>query len=93
MTIVQEILHKLNRNIEINQEIECFETRNMNNGYYKLWLVDGKYSYVTDENFQRLQPYITYKEKEYINPTQKLLNNLSLYISQFEMNLEGENYC
>jgi len=61
MTAVQQVLKDLRQNNTTTHVIECYETKNMNNGYYKLSLVNGNYSYVTTENFQKIKPYVFYK--------------------------------
>lgn len=90
MTIIQKILKDLNQNMEINYAIDCYKTKNMNNGYYKLWLINGKYSYVTDENFQKIKPYISYKEKLQ-NPTDKLIKNILSSFDLYKKELELVN--
>ena len=88
MTVVQDVLHNLKQGIKINNNIECFETKDMNNGYYKLCLVNGRYSYVTNENFQKIQPYISYKEREYKNPVEKLTKNILSCIEYYKADLD-----
>lgn len=83
MTEVQKILKDLKNNNTTNQTVECFEAKKINDGYYKLWLTNGKYSYVTNDNFLKIEPYICYKEKSIKSPMEKLFETISAAIEEY----------
>lgn len=83
MTAVQKILKDLKDNNTTNQIVECFETKDMKNGYYKLSLTNGKYSYVTNENFLKIEPYICYKKKIVESPINKFAENILMGITEY----------
>jgi hypothetical protein len=85
MTDVQKILKDLRIFNKTNCTVECYQSKNMNNGYYKLWLTNGKYSYVTDENFLKIEPYIRYKEKIIESPVEKLIETLINSYTEYMM--------
>lgn len=83
MTAVQKILKDLKNGNTTDQIVECFETKKINNGYYKLWLTNGRYSYVTYENFEKIEPYICYKKREIKSAINTFTDNILMGISEY----------
>jgi len=83
MTEVQKILKDLNNNREPIDRIKCFQIKDMENGYFKISLTNGKYSYVTDDNFLKIKPYIIFEKKEENNPIETFYKNLEICFFEF----------
>ena len=83
MTEIQMALRDLKNNNTTSYTIECFKTKDANNGYYGLWLTNGKTSYITYENFLKLEPYIRYKEKIVKSPMEKFLESMNYAFGEY----------
>lgn len=82
MTDVQKVLKDLKEHGTSKVVIECWRTDEIN-GYYKLYLTNGSYSYVTPKNFERIKPFIIYKKKQEINSIKTFYESIKLAFENY----------